>query len=371
MFHVRAQERPIPPSDFPEPGEVFAIVKGTDDLDTAARQLATLEILRTKLRVNAGGHWYGAKTEDEIAKSQNYVFAIKRLQEDNSARAQDLFRLSNRYEFDREFQIDVLTQLLEQEAARLRANVATGSSVFENIEVVAAFIIVAAAMAYLLRVVRGEFARTRLTLDGNLFVRRRCYQLHVFTGVVLEATKRMEPPTNGGGERQKRKSRQTGATVHDKVLLLGKNARQESVQLTNFDINCEKGSSLSVVKAIRIGRDWGPKIVIYNHDAHERFFGIDALEGIHRPHVLWYLVSIALGLTVGLLLPSADIGVASGFVVCIVVAFLTNSVRERIAHRRADKFRRRRDVREFLAGIDEEWHKTPVDLPGGGYVEPI
>jgi len=60
--------------------------------------------------------------------------------------------------------------------------------------------------------------------------------------------------------------------VHNDIFLQDSSGKEHSYSLSDFNVACREGNELSVIWAIRKGRDRGPYIMVINHTTSNRFW---------------------------------------------------------------------------------------------------
>jgi len=142
-----------------------------------------------------------------------------------------------------------------------------------------------------------------------LHVGGRTYDLHYVTGKVQETGKNMETrvTSSGGG----------GATfggyggtapvnirsqtiVHDQLFVTDANNGEHAFQLQDFNLACRTGHDVSVVWAIKKGKQTGKYITVVNHSTRTNFYNEKALKNVFRFNIWLFLGGgFALGFILG------------------------------------------------------------------------
>jgi len=116
------------------------------------------------------------------------------------------------------------------------------------------------------------------------------YHWHTFTGRVLGSDKNMKSVVSGsegGGGGYIRNG--TGhisnssvnissrTVVHDNIFLADEEGNEKAFQLSDFNIACRDGHTLTVAWAIKQGKDRGPYLMVYNsnHNTKTPYFDSD------------------------------------------------------------------------------------------------
>ncbi|MCG5536325.1 hypothetical protein [Ectothiorhodospira mobilis] len=123
-----------------------------------------------------------------------------------------------------------------------------------------------------------------MTLLKQARLNGRDYQLHYFTGTVVDEKKWSETEVTGsgggGGGYSVAGTGQTApsyssvtsrTTRHDQIILKNQEGQERSFSFQDWNIQCRKGNTLTVVWAIPAGRDKGPYVLAYNHETEQSF----------------------------------------------------------------------------------------------------
>ena len=132
----------------------------------------------------------------------------------------------------------------------------------------------------------------------------RQYNLYWVTGKVLQVGKNMETRVTGsGGGGFSYKG--TGATssvsissqtiVHDQLILEDGEGVEHSFQLMHFDIAARESNVLTVLWAIKQGKESGKVMVVRNKTTRKTYFRNDVINGVFF-HPWWYPVLAGIGI---------------------------------------------------------------------------
>lgn len=350
--------------DMPEAARVASDVTGKDDLDTAARRHAAFVLLIALVNISADGRGQLPWPPREIALNKAYSHALPDLHVLGVAagREDELWAQSRRFQSDRSFTRPVLRRYFSEEAlreiepyisgfeARARHVSAPRPAQF-SARVPAAVIpeplagnvrtalLGVGALSTLLFLVGllGELKGIRLggANRSTLKAGFRRYELHNVTGFVRSPSKALETRTMVSGNQYGVSSSST-TYVHDQFFIVHPNG-EKPFQVVDFNLAVREDHRLSVVWAIRKGRDWGPYVMFRNHTTNERIVADKVLRGMLRPRI-WPLPVLvvgvwAIGLYSALAVPNlseSDIAVAVPIamtvtalgILCWTVAFL-------------------------------------------------
>ena len=116
-----------------------------------------------------------------------------------------------------------------------------------------------------------------LTAGGKIF------NLYGITGKVVSQGKYSTTSVSGGGgggggpygERVEPVTITSTTTVHNDIVLADSNGKEHAFSLSDFGIICREGHELSVIWAIRQGRQQGPYIVVINRTTSEQYWCSD------------------------------------------------------------------------------------------------
>lgn len=172
----------------------------------------------------------------------------------------------------------------------------------------------------------------------DVFFNGKPYKLHSVTGRVLDTNTRSETEVHGSGGGGGGYTHQgTGynatapveiestTTRYTKIFLLDKEKNEHAVELVNFDVTCRTGNVLTLIWAIKQGKDRGPYIAAYNHNTRDLQFDNDSLYDIAKPGIyMWYAIggaAVLLGLMYGIggFIGGALLGAIGGAIVVKVI----------------------------------------------------
>lgn len=142
----------------------------------------------------------------------------------------------------------------------------------------------------------------------------REYTLHYTTGTVEETGKNMETRVSGGGGGGITYGGYGGTApvsiysqtvVHDQLFVTDANGKEHSFQLQDFNLACRAGHKISVIWAIKKGKQTGKYICVVNHTTNNNFYNEKALKNVFRYNVGYFIGG---GAALGWLLFGHDIG---------------------------------------------------------------
>lgn len=124
------------------------------------------------------------------------------------------------------------------------------------------------------------------------------YALHYTTGTVEETGKNMETRVSGGGGGGATYGGYGGTApvtirsqtiVHDQLFVTDANGEEHSFQLQDFNVACRAGHKISVIWAIKKGKQTGKYIAVVNHTTNNNFYNEKALKNVFRFNI-WYFL---------------------------------------------------------------------------------
>lgn len=147
-------------------------------------------------------------------------------------------------------------------------------------------------------------AQKKYELDGyDLKFGKTTYTLHWRTGIVAEASKSSTTQvySTGGSYDSYTKTYtaptvHSSTTIHDQIFIIDKNNKEHAIKLNNWDIATRASHELTMIWAIKKGKEWGPYIIAINHTTNQYYHMDSTLQGMFRPKwKRWYgLVLITL-----------------------------------------------------------------------------
>jgi hypothetical protein len=133
-----------------------------------------------------------------------------------------------------------------------------------------------------------------------LHVGGRTYALHYTTGTVQETGKNMETRVSGGGGGGATFGGYGGTApvsirsqtiVHDQLFVMDGTGNEHAFQLQDFNLACRAGQEVSVIWAIKQGKNTGKHIVVVNHATRTNFYNEKALKNVFRLN-LWVFLGV-------------------------------------------------------------------------------
>lgn len=110
----------------------------------------------------------------------------------------------------------------------------------------------------------------------------RQYNLYSLTGTILQAQKNVRVNTfsqNLGN----RDMIDVNSSVSDRVLLMDVLGKEHDINLTGFDVNCRVGHEITVLWAIKNGKNWGPYFAVKIHDTNTCYYQNGVISDICTP----------------------------------------------------------------------------------------
>ena len=172
------------------------------------------------------------------------------------------------------------------------------------------------------------------------------YNLYWTAGKVMETGKNMETIVRGSGGGGATYNGYGGTApvnitsttvVHDQIFLVDNSGTEHAFQLQDFNVACRADNQLSVVWAIKEGKQNGPYILVYNHTTRSTFYNDKNLMKLFR-YPGWYLM-IAMVLCL-------IMGRASGLF--YLLFFLAPIVWFLLAKRQANQFKQTLNPTQFI-----------------------
>lgn len=124
-----------------------------------------------------------------------------------------------------------------------------------------------------------------VTLNG------RTYEIYYFTGAVADEKKWSETEVTGsGGGGGGYTVGGTGFTSpgymniksktkrFDQIILQNKEGKEQSFEFQDWGISCRLGNTLTVLWAIPKGKEWGPYVLVYNHQSGDHYMGNELIK---------------------------------------------------------------------------------------------
>lgn len=360
-------------AEFPSVASVYENIKGRDELETATKQAAVFLILRESARDGAPSRFN--MSGERLQLFQLYQAEFKTIFDRAQAEYSDdhdkwleFYRGHTRLARDPEFRLEMY-QAIWPAVAVYYAKTLDAQRSAENKEIMYQLAIAAAAVflgLLTLRTIARDFSSSTMSGDRNLVVRGKTYELHKVTGGVIESNKQMETVVSGGGgggvgvvhqgtgQVSTNPVRITSRTyVHDNIVLQGVDGQKHSLQLMDFDINTIKDNTLTVVWAIKKGKDRGPYIYAYDHDTRTPFIGGDELSDMHKPSWIWNIISV-FAATGALLLTWDLIEAGTGPLLAVIILvplisyLMANGLRERLGKIKARNLTQSSEFSDFV-----------------------
>ena len=124
-----------------------------------------------------------------------------------------------------------------------------------------------------------------MALLKKLKVNGRSYEIHHYTGTVVDEKRWSETETTGsGGGGYSMGGGQTSpiymdvrskTTRFEKLILQNKEGKEKPFEFRDWGISCRNGNILTVLWAIPEGKKEGPYILVYNHNSDESYWDND------------------------------------------------------------------------------------------------
>lgn len=128
------------------------------------------------------------------------------------------------------------------------------------------------------------------------------FDLHNFSGIVEESGKNLETRVSGGGGGGAT-YQGTGGTapvtitsktvIHDQLFLTGKEGKERSFQLQDFNLACRRGNEVTVYWGIKQGKESGQYLAVKNHTTDQVFFDDGQISSMFLN--LWIQAGLILG----------------------------------------------------------------------------
>lgn len=330
LFVIGQAEAAINPgylNEMPQPDRVIAEIHGADRFDTAARQAGALYQLREVVMELSDGRQYRNRlTADEHRLMSSYVDAAARVMAPilasfdpeemrrlgmNSPRAKWI-GLRTHYELDKAFRDELLERFLspalranyraiesrqEQSLARSRAQQGGalprpqsgpfGTRFGMGLSGPRITMLSMGVLGFLLLL--GIARETRpFGIDSSDPFKLRAgwarYNLYSVTGAVISPSKAIETVTQvSGGAYNQGVSSSSHRSVHDQFFVRDPGGGERAFQTVDVNLALREGHRLSVVWAIRKGKERGPYILFSNHSTGDRTMVDGVLRDILKP----------------------------------------------------------------------------------------
>lgn len=363
-------------AEFPSVASVYENIKGRDELETATKQAAVFLILRESSRDGAPNRYN--LSGEHLQLFQLYQAEFKTIFDRAQAEYSndhdkwlEFYRGHTSLGRDPEFLLEMYQAIWPTVAANYAETLDAQSSA-ETKEIIFQLAIAAVAIflgLLVLRMIARDFSSSKMVGDRNLVVRGKRYKLYKVTGDVIEFNKKMETVVSGGGGGGGNIQAGTGYVsstpvhitsqtyVHDYIVLQGVDGQKHSLQLMDFDINTTKDNTMTIVWAIKKGKDRGPHFYAYDHDTRSPFLGGSALSDMHKPSWIWNIISVFVA--TGVLLLVFDLiepqGSGSGgaffafmILVPLVSYFMANGLRKNVGEAKARKLTQSSEFSDFI-----------------------
>lgn len=298
-------------AQYPSVASVYENIKGRDELETATKQAAVFLILRESARDGAPSRYN--LSGEHLQLFGLYQAEFKKIFDRAQAEYSDdrdkwleFYRGHTSLGRDPEFLLEMY-QAIWPTVAVYYAKTLDAQRSAETKEIIYQLAIAAVAIflgLFALRTIARDFSSSKMVGDRNLVVRGKKYELYKVTGDVIEINKKMETVVSGGGGGGRVIPPGTGYVsstpvhitsrtyVHDYIVLQGVDGQKHSLKLIDFDINTIKDNILTVVWAIKKGKDQGPYIYAYDHDTRTPYIGGGALRDMHKPSWIWNIIGV-------------------------------------------------------------------------------
>lgn len=148
------------------------------------------------------------------------------------------------------------------------------------------------------------------------------------TGKVLNANKNMETKVSGSGGGGST-FRGTGynapvtikstTTVHDQFFLEDKEGREHAFQLTDFDLACRDGNTVTVLSAFKQEKKTGHFIVVVNHSTGKTYYNEKSLQKISAPWLIPYIGGFIVAMFLFIKLMEGSTAVVTLFILFIAL----------------------------------------------------
>jgi hypothetical protein len=107
----------------------------------------------------------------------------------------------------------------------------------------------------------------------------RTFEIHTQSGKVVGQSSSTTTQVSGGGSNyagDRVNPVRSSTTVRNDIFLADRDGKEHHYSLTNFNVACREGHELSVLWAIRQGKQNGPYFLVVNHTTSEQFWSSDA-----------------------------------------------------------------------------------------------
>ncbi|WP_374571630.1 hypothetical protein [Phenylobacterium sp.] len=202
--------------------------------------------------------------------------------------------------------------------------------------------------------------------DKKVQFNGKTYGLHSVSGKVMDTNTRSETEVTGSGgggggfsyqgtgASSTRAIRITSTTTRfTKIFILGEDGVEHAAELVDFDVRCRAGNGLTLIWAIKEGKDKGPYIAAYNHSSRDMEFDEDVIGRLCRPTMVSMLAGSAIGFVLPLVMHWG--GKASplvAFVMLFVGMWVGMLVARMIGKQRAKAFIQGPDVSGMRAQLE-------------------
>ena len=141
-------------------------------------------------------------------------------------------------------------------------------------------------------------------------------------------------------------------TILDQIILADEHGQEYDFEFQNLNLNCREGNKISVVRAIKQGKQIEHCIIIYNHNTKVSIFDLKILSSWLRPSWIWAFVVFPVGILVIPQFVSMFLNIWLSlllfFVSLLVTPSLFAGIREGIGESRAIKFKNSSEVRRII-----------------------
>lgn len=132
---------------------------------------------------------------------------------------------------------------------------------------------------------------TKLTTNGKPI------NLYWKTGTVINTSKTSTTQVHGGGSVHQGTgsiSVSSTSTIHDQIFIKDIDGNEKSYKLSGFDVACREGNEITVMWAIKEGKEEGPYIAVLNHSTSRNFFNLKQFATLFEPRPPLYMMIINL-----------------------------------------------------------------------------
>ncbi|MGB2867999.1 MAG: hypothetical protein WBD36_06090 [Bacteroidota bacterium] len=375
--------------EMPEAAQVLKDIQGNDKLEIAVRQWAASEVLHSLVNANAQRIGHRSKRVEALSRDYDGV-RPKNLIDPGSIYTQSLRLLANR-----SFTGPFLKRYFSEPALREIEPIVSSLELFAQSEVdkanekdterekflakdnakrnteqmitIATKILVVGLFAFtLVLLFRRMLTKPSLITIDKLETGGKQYGLYWVTGKVVGQGKFSTTHVSGGGSSGDGYTApvSSSSTIHNDIFLLDLKGKEHSFQLSGWDVACREGHELTVLWAIRKGKQSGHYIVVMNHTTSEQYFDRDSIykkmfwnwSGYLIIPVVFSLINLLIGENSKVF--DAGSFITSFFIWCGVSLLITTPILAWIA---------RSEVRRFKSSFKfEDYKKDKLDLQNQG-----